>query len=299
MTHNSAPLSSPTSRRRRLSLQSSPPTPFSPSAPGLTIAIPSWAPPLGGGSRLLQWPDGNYQSISPGTDSNSNHSIITTPIKSASTSASTTSGSPLRHPPPLLRSLSQEANPPPELIRTSQIRTESSNKNHVKPFVEEAALRLKGDLQNMVVGWSDMEVNTRRRLVVFTRRQEGHLIHTAFEPVAQSEYVNDSIVISCIYRDDKNECFVTSVDTIYLLEALIGVRFTVEEKNRIRRNLEGFKPITCSKNKDGSEEFCKQIVAYGPPRPRNIDKDLKVFPWKILATALTKIISKYVSGAFC
>jgi hypothetical protein len=30
---------------------------------------------------------------------------------------------------------------------------------------------------------------------------------------------------------------VTSVDTIYLLESLVAVRFTVEEKNRIRRNL--------------------------------------------------------------
>jgi hypothetical protein len=33
--------------------------------------------------------------------------------------------------------------------------------------------------------------------------------------------------------------YVTSVDTIYLLESLVAVRFTVEEKNRIRRNLEG------------------------------------------------------------
>lgn len=68
----------------------------------------------------------------------------------------------------------------------------------------------------------------------------------------------------------------TSVDTIYLLEALIGVRFSVEEKNRIRRNLEGLKPDTVSKNKSSTEEFFKLIMGLPKPKPRNIEKDVKV-----------------------
>ena len=87
----------------------------------------------------------------------------------------------------------------------------------------------------------------------------------------------------------------TSVDAIYLLEALVGTRFTVEEKNRIRRNLEGFRPITVSKNKAGSEDFFKLIMGFPNPKPRNIEKDVKVFPWDILSSALKKIIGKYVS----
>jgi hypothetical protein len=84
------------------------------------------------------------------------------------------------------------------------------------------------------------------------------------------------------------------VDTIYLLEQLVAARFTVEEKNRIRRNLEGFRPLTVSKAKPDSEEFFKLIMGFPSPKPRNIEKDVKVFPWKILVHALKKIIGKYV-----
>ena len=104
-----------------------------------------------------------------------------------------------------------------------------------------------------------------------------------------------SICVSCIWWEEKDEYYITSVDTIYLLEQLVNVRFTVEEKNRIRRNLEGFRPLTVSKAKADSEEFFKVIMGFPNPKPRNIEKDVKVFPWKILAHALKKIISKYVS----
>ncbi|KAK3080907.1 hypothetical protein LTS18_012046, partial [Coniosporium uncinatum] len=103
----------------------------------------------------------------------------------------------------------------------------------------------------------------------------------------------NSICISCIWWEEKEETYVTSVDTIYLLESLIGVRFTVEEKNRIRRNLEGFRPLTVSKAKADSEEFFKVIMGFPNPKPRNIEKDVKVFPWKILPHALKKIVGKY------
>lgn len=145
----------------------------------------------------------------------------------------------------------------------------------------------------MASSWTQEEWENRRRLVQFWRRQEGPVVHATFRPITQAEYNQDSVVISCIFREDKNECFVTSVDAIYLLEALVGIRFTVEEKNRIRRNLEGFKPITVSKTKAESEAFFKLIMSFPNPKPRNIEKDVKVFPWSILSEALKKIISKY------
>jgi hypothetical protein len=85
------------------------------------------------------------------------------------------------------------------------------------------------------------------------------------------------------------------VDTIHLLEQLLAApnRFGVDEKNRIRRNLEGFRPATVSKGRAESEEFFKVIMGFGNPKPRNIEKDVKVFQWKDLAGALYKIISKY------
>ena len=145
----------------------------------------------------------------------------------------------------------------------------------------------------MAEGWCGEEWDARRRLVQFTRRQNGSTIHADFKGIAPEDRPPNSITISCIWWEEKQECYVTSVDTIFLLESLVAVRFTVEEKNRIRRNLEGFRPLTVSKSKSDSEEFFKVVMGFPNPKPRNIEKDVKVFPWKILAHALKKIISKY------
>lgn len=156
-----------------------------------------------------------------------------------------------------------------------------------------ADLKLKGDLESMKDDWTPEEKEARRRLVVFEREQSGSTISASFKGVAPEKRHASNICISCIWWKEKNEFYVTSVDTIYLLESLVGVRFTVEEKNRIRRNLEGFRPMTVSKARSDSEEFFKVIMGFPHPKPRNIEKDVKVFPWKILSTALKKIISKY------
>ncbi|GAA6056626.1 hypothetical protein JCM3770_006362 [Rhodotorula araucariae] len=179
----------------------------------------------------------------------------------------------------------------PELIRTSQIHAPKNG--YGATYSHKVILKLQGDLNTMAMGWSNEEWTNRRRLIQFWPQQDGNVINVGFRPIAQSEYVQNAIVISCIFRDEWNECFVTSVDTIYLLEALVGSRFTVEEKNRIRRNLEGFKPQTVSKSKPDAEPFFKLIMGFPNPKPRNIEKDVKVFPWKVLGPALKKIMSKY------
>lgn len=168
-----------------------------------------------------------------------------------------------------------------------------SNVMDSPPPAMRAKLQIHGNLNEVATGWSHDEWRRGRRLVQFWRRQEGTTIHAMCKPINPQEYVPNSVVVSCIFREDKNECYVTSVDTIYLLEALVGSRFTIEEKNRIRRNLEGFRPITVSKSKRESEPFFKLIMGFPNPKPRNIEKDVKVFPWKVLSEALRKIISKY------
>ncbi|KAJ2557317.1 hypothetical protein EV175_001416, partial [Coemansia sp. RSA 1933] len=135
-----------------------------------------------------------------------------------------------------------------------------------------------------------------RRLVQFWRRHENNNIFCTFKAVAAADRVPNSIVVSCIYWEEKQDFFITSVDCIHLLESLIAVRFTVEEKNRIRRNLEGFRPLTVSKCKSESADFFKLIMSFPNPKPRNIEKDVKVFPWRILPLALKKIIGKYTAS---
>ncbi|EPS33722.1 hypothetical protein PDE_08684 [Penicillium oxalicum 114-2] len=186
----------------------------------------------------------------------------------------------------------------PTLIRTSTLQQASGlgNSSSFNPYAmypTKAVLKLNGDLNSMATGWTAEERQSQRRLVQFSRSQNGSTINADFKPVTPEERAPNSICISCIHWEGKDECFVTSVDTIYLLESLVAVRFTVEEKNRIRRNLEGFRPLTVSKAKADSEEFFKVIMGFPAPKPRNIEKDVKVFPWSILAEALRKIIGKY------
>lgn len=195
----------------------------------------------------------------------------------------------------------------PRLVRTSQITQSPSpaatpsvaphavNFNPYAMYPHKAQLKIEGDLDSMTENWTSAECDIKRRLVQFFRSQTGSQITTQFQPVAPGDRQPNAICISCIWWEAKNAYYVTSVDTIFLLESLVAVRFTVEEKNRIRRNLEGFRPMTVSKGKADSEDFFKLIMGFPNPKPRNIEKDVKVYPWKILTLALKKIIGKYVS----
>lgn len=197
---------------------------------------------------------------------------------------------------------SQPTTPTSAAYMSSQTHPNASNiasvgsYNPYASLLNKANLKFTGNMDDMAINWSGEEWESHRRLVQFWRRQDGNDIHCNFAPVAPADRQPNSIVVSCIYWAERNDCFLTSVDCIYLLESLIAVRFTVEEKNRIRRNLEGFRPITVSKCKPESAEFFKLIMSFPNPKPRNIEKDVKVFPWKVLPYALKKIISKYTAS---
>jgi len=242
------------------------------------------APPVLRSPHGVGWtPFGNHMD--------SVRSSVTTIPHSSHTSITRPSLTPLQH---------SNSNAP-QLVRTSTLSQQggggsgNANYNPYALYQTKASLKLAGDLVSMAENWNPEEWDTKRRLVLFKKQQNGTVVTTSFKPVSASERPPNSICISCIWWAEKEDCFVTSVDTIYLLEQLLAApnRFSVEEKNRIRRNLEGFHPLTVSKGKAESEEFFKVIMSFGNPKPRNIEKDVKVFPWKILGQALSKIISKY------
>ena len=230
--------------------------------------------------------------MSPGLQSYSHYSSLAQPNRSPSTMAAAPSGLSVLPSPATL--------PTPMLVRASSL-PQSGGASNGQPFnpysmyQTKAILKIEGDLDKMIEDWSPEEVDAKRRLVKFERSQHGSTISTTFEAITPEARPARSICVSCIWWEEKDEYYITSVDTIYLLEQLVNVRFTVEEKNRIRRNLEGFRPLTVSKAKADSEEFFKVIMGFPAPKPRNIEKDVKVFAWKILSHALKKIISKYVS----
>ncbi|KAK2470822.1 hypothetical protein H9L39_17053 [Fusarium oxysporum f. sp. albedinis] len=186
----------------------------------------------------------------------------------------------------------------PQLVRTSTITANTGSNasyHHISLYSVKAVLKIEGKLESMAENWTSEEWANRRRIVLFRKTQKGSTVNATCQSVSVNERPTNSICISCIWWAEKGECYVTSVDTIHLLEQLIAApnRFSVEEKNRIRRNLEGFHPQTVSKAKPDSEEFFKIIMGFPNPKPRNIQKDVKVFPWKILESAIQKIIGKY------
>ena len=136
-----------------------------------------------------------------------------------------------------------------------------------------------------------------RRLIRFYREHKGEEVRVSFQGIAQDDWKDGEgmICVSCIYSHSTDKCYITSVDAIRLLEALVGQDFPVDEKNRIRRNFEHFKPQTLSKHRPDTSYFFKKIMAFPEPQPRTIGKDIKVFEWDHLEAMLRKIIAKYVS----
>ncbi|CEJ00098.1 Putative Developmental regulator medusa [Rhizopus microsporus] len=161
-----------------------------------------------------------------------------------------------------------------------------------------ATLSIEGDLNEMMQNWTEEEVSQQRRLVQFWRKQQGTQSISVKFNVYRRRKPKDppDFVISCIYWAERGDYYVTSVDCLSLLQYLIGVVFTVEEKNRVRRNLEGFEPETISKHKDDTAEFFRLVMGFPKPKPRNIEKDLKVFKWERLSEALQKIVSKFTAS---
>ncbi|KAL7914154.1 hypothetical protein GGI35DRAFT_490451 [Trichoderma velutinum] len=154
-----------------------------------------------------------------------------------------------------------------------------------------------GKLTDMAKDWSQDEWAQHRRIVIFEKAQNGVDLNINFKSIPINKIPPNSICVSCIWWAEKSDYYITSIDIILLLEQLIVApnRFTVEEKNRIRRNLEGFYPRNISRSKLDTEELFKIITAFPHPKPIKLEKDFKVFLWSVLEQALKKIISKFSS----
>lgn len=166
------------------------------------------------------------------------------------------------------------------------------------------------------------EIAEGRKLIRFTRlppsqprkrgEQEPSTLRIQCAVVTHDDIEEKDCIVSCILepeqstfssrvsrerRDDRPTYpfFLTSVDLIYLFENLSGKNFNTDDKNRIRRNLESLKPTTVGKQKPDSELLFQRIMNFAPPKPRNIEKDLKVFEWRKISEAIEKVVPKYVS----
>ena len=164
-----------------------------------------------------------------------------------------------------------------------------------------ALLEIRGDLgemSGMNGNWTPEERFAERRVVRLWREYNGSTINVFFIPLRADEQAlppeMDELRISCIYWEEQCDYYITSVDTIALLELVFDddTPNNIEEKNRIRRNLETYHPETISKA--NCEPFFELIMGFPSPKPCKIKKDVKVFKWSDLEQALNKVVSKFV-----
>lgn len=181
----------------------------------------------------------------------------------------------------------------PNLIRTSSLDTESIRQN-LSLVNTPIRLWVSKDIMTMTENWTPEEIEEERRLVCFLFEPISATDYRVdFEAITKLDYTPEKPIISCIYWKEKDSYMVTSVDIILVLEYLVHQSFSIEEKNRVRRNLQSLKPFTILRSDKNRQRFFNAIMKMEDPRPRNIEKDLKVFIWSDLLNAFDKVLSKY------
>ncbi|KAI0305422.1 hypothetical protein B0F90DRAFT_1815057 [Multifurca ochricompacta] len=160
---------------------------------------------------------------------------------------------------------------------------------------EKIFLEFAEDPTDLGKNLTEEELRLRRRLVRFLCKQDGDTLRISFHTIRQEDYDERLLVISCIYREDIHETCFTSVDVIRLVGYLVQANFNADERSRIRRNLEFLHPITVSKTRMAS--LFQLLMDFPAPKPRNIEKDLKVFKWDTLVDGLNKVMEKYSFAA--
>ena len=161
---------------------------------------------------------------------------------------------------------------------------------------DKVLLDYETDLAGLGKNLSIEEKRRRRRLIKFYCERTGNTIHISSTPISEDHYKDESqspgVIISCIWREDVRETCFTSCDLIRLLEYLVQDRFHADERSRVRRNVEHLRPVTVSKTR--MSRLFSTIMNLPSPKPRNIEKDVKIFKWDRLADTLNSAISKYV-----
>ncbi|GBB86937.1 hypothetical protein RclHR1_01340004 [Rhizophagus clarus] len=186
---------------------------------------------------------------------------------------------------------------PSSLFTDRKQRTQISSTESLTDLLCGIRISFDGNHNDMTLSWSQEELKVRRRVVQFFKSKIKKRIMASFRAVDPIERPKNGIFVSCLYWNDRktqrDKWYFTSTDYLNLLESLTGIRLTSDEKNRIRRNLEEYKPITVGKNKNDSDDIYKDLMSYSFAKPRNAEKDIKIYEWRHLIHAIEKIINKY------
>ncbi|KAL8692668.1 MAG: hypothetical protein Q9224_003911 [Gallowayella concinna] len=197
----------------------------------------------------------------------------------------------------------------PPLFRTSQrlknlndIKDKNEGRSKMTPKITkvphsvDARLEIHGNVDSMMDGWTADECKAKRRLVYLWRSQKDNIVHTSFAAWVPEARVPKAECTSCIWWEEEQDYYATSVDVIKICEQLVGGKLEIQEKNCIRRNISNIDkvdPTSIYKDDPKTGAFFSLVMGYTDPKPKNIQKTIKVFPWRIIAPALEKLVSKY------
>ncbi|KAI3641880.1 hypothetical protein MIR68_000149 [Amoeboaphelidium protococcarum] len=202
-------------------------------------------------------------------------------------------------------------------------------------------VRYLKQFEEVLEEWTPLEMAHGRRIVAFTiehDKKKQDLIHVNLDKpatlddetlvdmqIVQLEHIfsgkvsreSGDVLVNCIsapLTDGSLGYFITSVDLVYLLEKIVGIKLLAETKNRIRRTLERFQPLTIPKpgvqknvHKNNSSnnqaysgasiqnqvDFFMRLMSFDEPKPRNIEKDIKIYPWVNIPSALLRVLEKH------
>lgn len=144
---------------------------------------------------------------------------------------------PRRRPPPSLADFDT-----PTIIRASRLTAEQQARACPIQLVFDS------DWSAMTKNWNpDDEFAALRRLVRVHRTLQGHFCHVGCEAVPVNVYnrmaavdQDGLVLVSCLYREDHDGCYVTESDVLYLLEAIIGQTLGAEDESKLRTDTNAF-----------------------------------------------------------
>ena len=150
----------------------------------------------------------------------------------------------------------------------------------------------------MMEGWGGREYQNGRRLVCFVREQSLSRVtiniqkHESCNGHEEKPYV----VISCIQLPDRDGFWVTSFDIVRLAEYILDIPLNTDMKNRARRNMASVDYTTLPRiaRQAGKKDSFYTVMDFGEPKPRSIEKSLKVYKWNVLHVCLSKILYRFV-----
>lgn len=159
-------------------------------------------------------------------------------------------------------------------------------------------------METKYADWTKAEKLSGRRVVRFRAQVIGFSsedgqkrIMVDCEPVLDSrsrQYRSNECYISCICTSYLEDFYITSSDIIRLLECIVSIKFSQEQKTRMRRNIQSLRPSVITRHTH--ESLFRTITTFTNPVALHTKKEINIFLWSSVQLAISKLSSRFTSS---